>query len=56
MSANGFFGGEFSSPTSGTGDRYASPNALRYAASATGASGASAGGAGDGPGPGAPDW
>ena len=30
MSANGFFGGEFSSPTSGTGDRYASPKALRY--------------------------
>ena len=51
MSANGFFGGEFWSPTSYTGNRYASPKALRYAASATGpAPGASAGGAGDGPG------
>ena len=54
MSAKGFRGGEFSSSTSGAtafaGDRYASPNALRYAASATAASGASAGGAGDGPG------
>ena len=55
MLANGFDGGEFSSSTSGTatsfaGDRYASPKALRYAASATAASGAFAGGGGDGPG------